>query len=160
MLTIIALIGGLLQVPAQATSASVITADESEATLKASIANNTIDSLMKGMPVEGGQVSVAMVYRTKEETEALSHEHVTEIYSIIEGSGTLITGGTLQNPAARDLSRIGAGITHNGVHIGGTARKIGPKDIVIVPSGMAHRFSQLDGPIKYVVYRFEPSQKK
>jgi hypothetical protein len=29
---------------------------------------------------------------------------------------------------------------------------------VIVPGGMAHRFSQLDGPIKYLVYRFDPSK--
>ena len=27
---------------------------------------------------------------------------------------------------------------------------------VIVPAGMPHRFSALDGPIVYLVYRFEP----
>ena len=29
---------------------------------------------------------------------------------------------------------------------------------VSVPAGMAHRFSELDGPIVYLVYRFEPKQ--
>jgi hypothetical protein len=33
---------------------------------------------------------------------------------------------------------------------------VGPKDVIIVPAGMPHRFSQLDGAIVYMVYRFEP----
>jgi mannose-6-phosphate isomerase-like protein (cupin superfamily) len=33
---------------------------------------------------------------------------------------------------------------------------VGPKDVIIVPAGMPHRFSELDGPIVYLVYRFEP----
>jgi hypothetical protein len=32
------------------------------------------------------------------------------------------------------------------------------KDVIIVPAGMAHRFSELDGPITYLVYRFEPTR--
>ena len=31
-------------------------------------------------------------------------------------------------------------------------------DVIIVPAGMAHRFSELDGPITYLVYSFEPKR--
>lgn len=141
-------------------SAPVVTAAESAKTLENSIARNTVDTLMQGTMVEGGQASVAMLYRTKAETNALIHDHATEIYYILEGSGTMTTGGTLQSPNASDLTRLGAGMSHTGVHVGGTSRKVGVHDIIIVPGGMAHRFSQLDGPIKYLVYRFDPSQKK
>lgn len=162
MLHIIVLLAGLAQAAAEppATTAPVVTAAESAETLKASIAKNTVDTLMKATPIEGGQASVAMLYRTKAETNALIHDHATEIYYILEGSGTLITGGSLKDARESDLTRLGAGMSHSGVHVGGTSRKIQAHDIVIVPGGMAHRFSELDGPIKYLVYRFDPSQKK
>lgn len=160
MLTLIALLGGLIQAAASPATAPVVTAAEWADTLKASVANNTVDTLMKGTPVEGGQASVAMLYRTKAETNALIHDHATEIYYILEGSGTLTTGGTLQDARESDLTRLGAGMSHSGVHVGGSSRKVGPKDVIVIPGGMPHRLSQLDGPISYLVYRFDPSQKK
>ena len=170
MLTTIVLLAGLIQAAAPApaptvtvekapTTAPVVTATESAKTLEAAVARNAIDTLMKAAMVEGGQASVAMLYRTKAETNALIHDHATEIYYILEGSGTLTTGGTLQGATVTDLTRLGAGLSHSGVHVGGASRHIGVHDVVIVPGGMAHRFSQLDGPIKYLVYRFDPSQK-
>lgn len=110
-------------------------------------------------PATAPVVTAAMLYRWQPETNGLIHSHATEIYYILEGSGTLTTGGTLQDARANDLARLGAGVGQSGVHVGGTSRKIGPRDIAIVPGGMAHRFSQLDGPIKYLVFRFDPSQK-
>ena len=139
--------------------ATILGAPDVEATLEKSIENNTVDTLMKSTPIPGGTAAVAMLYRTKPEERALIHDHVTEIYQIMEGSGTLVTGGRLESPTVSDLTRVGAGMSHGGTHVGGESRKIGPKDIIIVPAGTAHRFSQLDGPIKYLVYRFEPASK-
>ena len=42
---------------------------------------------------------------------------------------------------------------------GGVTRKVKPNDIVIIPAGLPHRFSELDGPIVYVIYRFEAARK-
>ena len=103
MLTTIVLLAGLIQAAAQAaaptvtvekapTTAPVLTATESAKTLEASVAKNAIDTLMKAAMVEGGQASVAMLYRTKAETNALVHDHATEIYYILEGSGTVTEG--------------------------------------------------------------------
>jgi len=75
-------------------SGTVITADEIAATLKNSIANNVVDAPVKLADVPGGKVSLAVLRRTKAETTALIHDRVTEIYQIVEGSGTLVTGGT------------------------------------------------------------------
>jgi mannose-6-phosphate isomerase-like protein (cupin superfamily) len=132
----------------------VITSDEHTATLKQSVANNTVDTLMKGTDVLGGKAGVAMLYRVKPETSALIHDQATEIYYILEGSGTIVTGGSLKNPTVTDLTRLGAGISHSGERIGGESRKVKAKDIIIVPAGTPHSFSQLDGPISYLVYRF------
>jgi mannose-6-phosphate isomerase-like protein (cupin superfamily) len=47
-------------------------------------------------------------------------------------------------------------MSQTGVHRGGESRRVKPKDVIIVPAGTPHRFSELDGPIVYLVYRFEP----
>ena len=158
MLTLLALMLGLAAAAQQA-SGTVVTADEIAATLKSSIANNTVDAPIKLAELPGGhKASVALLRRTKAETSALIHDYVTEIYEIVEGSGTLITGGSIDDPKESDLTRVNAGMSHTGVHKGGESRMVKPKDVIIVPAGMAHRFSQLDGPIVYLVYRFEPKR--
>ena len=142
----------------QAASGTVISADDIAATLKQSIANNVVDQPVKLADVPGGhKASLALLRRTKAETSALIHDRVTEIYQITEGSGTIVTGGSLDDPKPNDLTRLNAGPSQTGTHKGGEARHVGPKDVIIVPAGTPHRFSQLDGPsIVYLVYRFEP----
>jgi mannose-6-phosphate isomerase-like protein (cupin superfamily) len=159
MLTLLALMLGLAAGEQQAASGTFISADEIAASLKESIANNTVDRPIKLADVPGGhKASLAMLRRTKAETSALSHDNVTEIYEIVEGSGTLVTGGTLEDAKPTDLTRVNAGMSQTGVHRSGVSRKVKPKDVIIVPAGMAHRFSELDGPITYLVYRFEPKR--
>ena len=159
MLTLLALIFGLAAGEQQAASGTVITAEEVAATLKTSIANNTVDQPIKLAELPGGhKASLALLRRTKAETSALVHDYVTEIYQIMDGSGTLVTGGMLMDPKESDLTRLNAGMSHTGMHHGGESRKVKPHDVIIVPAGMAHRFSELDGPITYLVYRFEPKR--
>lgn len=154
MLNILSVLLGLVMAQQ---SGTVIAADEIAAVLKQSIANNVVDAPVKLAEVPGGhKASLAVLRRTKAETSALVHNRVTEIYQIVEGSGTLVTGGALENPTATDLTRLNAGPSQTGTHKGGESRRVGPKDVIIVPAGMPHRFSELDGPIVYLVYRFEP----
>ena len=159
MLTLLALMLGLAAGEQQAASGTFISADEIAGTLKQSIANNTVDQPIKLAQIPGGhKASLALLRRTKAETTALIHDYVTEIYQIVDGSGTLVTGGALDDPKENDLTRLNAGMSHTGVHRGGESRKVKAKDVIIVPAGMAHRFSELDGPITYLVYRFEPKR--
>ena len=159
MLTLLALMLGLAAGEQQAASGAFISAEEIAATLKTSIANNTVDQPIKLAELPGGhKASVALLRRTKAETSALIHDYVTEIYQIMDGTGTIVTGGMLMDPKESDLTRVNAGMSHTGMHHGGESRKVKPKDVIIVPAGMAHRFSELDGPITYLVYRFEPKR--
>ena len=159
MLTLLALMLGLAAGEQQAASGAFISAEEIAATLKTSIANNTVDQPIKLAELPGGhKASVALLRRTKAETSALIHDYVTEIYQIMDGTGTIVTGGMLMDSKESDLTRVNAGMSHTGMHHGGESRKVKPKDVIIVPAGMAHRFSELDGPITYLVYRFEPKR--
>ena len=157
MLILLALMFGLAA-EQQVASGTIISADEIAATLKQSIANNVVDQPVKLSELPGGhKASLAMLRRTKAETSALIHDRVTEIYQITEGSGTIVTGGALDDAKPNDLTRVNAGPSQTGTHKGGEAKHVGPKDVIIIPAGTPHRFSQLDTPsIVYLVYRFEP----
>jgi mannose-6-phosphate isomerase-like protein (cupin superfamily) len=153
---------GLQAPPAPSSSTTpglYISAEEIESTLKQSVANNVVDQPIKAMDIaapSGHRASLALLRRTKAETSALIHDRVTEIYQIVEGAGTLVVGGTLDDAKATDLTRLNAGPSQTGTHRGGESRRVGPKDVIIIPAGTPHRFSALDGTIVYLVYRFEP----
>lgn len=160
MLTLLGLFWGLLvaQAPAQM---PFVAATEIDSTMKRSVANNILDTKMEKATVKGGIVRVGLVHRKNAEAAALMHEDLTEIYQIIEGSGTLIVGGTMENPRpVSDPPNLGPTASYSGAQTGGVSQKLMPKDVVIVPAGMPHRFIQLDGPISYVIYRFEPAKPK
>jgi mannose-6-phosphate isomerase-like protein (cupin superfamily) len=133
-----------------------ITASEAEAVLKEQISKNVVDQPIKASDVRGGKASVASLHRSKAEASSLIHNDVTETYYILEGSGTLVTGGTLGSPKPTDLTRVNAGMSQTGARQGGESRRVGPGDIIVIPAGTPHSFSELDGPISYLVFRFEP----
>lgn len=138
------------QVPAQ-----FITAAEAEAVLKEQIAKNVVDQPMKSSQVVGGLASVAWLHRAKAEAGALIHNKTTETYYIVKGSGTLVTGGELGGAKPIDLTNFNAGLGMQGTRQGGEGRRVNPGDIIIIPAGTPHSFSELDGPISYLVFRFE-----
>src|SRR5258706_6380570 len=149
MLNILSVLLGLVMAQQ---SGTVITADEIAAVLKQSIANNVVDAPVKLAEVPGGhKASLALLRRTKAETSALIHNRVTEIYQIVEGAGTIVTGGTLEGATPTDLTRVNAGPSQTGTHKGGESRRVGPKDVIIVPAGMGDPVQQLDGGILYIV---------
>jgi len=119
-----------------------------------------VDQPIKALEVLGGKTSVAMLHRVKPEASALIHDRVTETYYIVSGSGTIVTGGSLGGAKPTDLSNVNAGMSQTGTRVGGEERRVKAGDIVIVPAGTPHSFSALDGPIEYLVYRFEPTIKK
>ena len=140
-----------------AQDATVVSSTKVEATREHSVENNILDTKMTERLVKGGLLRVGIVHRKNAEAKPLMHEQLTEIYEILEGSGTMTTGGTMPEPKpVSDPPNLGPTPSFSGDAVGGTSQKVGPKDIVIVPAGMPHRFTQLDGPITYIIYRFQP----
>jgi mannose-6-phosphate isomerase-like protein (cupin superfamily) len=150
VLTILALSGG-----AAAAQGTVIKADSIDAARSLSAANNTVDRLVSGIDVPGGKFALAALRRSRPETNGLIHSDVTEVYYITSGSGTLVLGGMLGEPRPNNLANVWAGPGFTGTHQGGEMFRVGPGDVIAVPAGVAHRFSELEGVIEYLVFRFE-----
>ena len=141
--------------------ATFVGAAEIESTLRESITNNTLDKRVALAPGPRGTVRVGVVHRSTQEPRALMHDELTEIYQIIEGSGTLVTGGAMTGCApVADPPNLGPTKSYFCTMTAGVSQKVKPKDVIIVPAGTPHKFSQLDGPISYVIYRFEAPPAK
>jgi mannose-6-phosphate isomerase-like protein (cupin superfamily) len=149
------LVVALMALQSPAAPAAFVTGNEAAAVLKELTANDVVDKLMAFEDTLGGRAGVAMLHRTRPEATALTHDRATEIYYILEGSGTLMTGGTMSDLSPVDLTDQGAGPSWRGTEHGGTTRRIGPKDTVVIPAGVPHHFTELDGTINYLVYRFD-----
>jgi mannose-6-phosphate isomerase-like protein (cupin superfamily) len=70
------------------------------------------------------------------------HEREAEMFYVVEGAGTLVTGGTLRDEKRTNPENLtGSGID------GGTPRRIAKGDWVMVPEKTPHWFSQVEGTI-------------
>ncbi len=70
------------------------------------------------------------------------HEREAEMFFVIDGAGTLVTGGSL-----RDERRTNAeNLTGSGVE-GGTPRRMAKGDWIMVPEKTAHWFTQIEGAL-------------
>lgn len=74
---------------------------------------------------------------------AVMHPYSVEIYRILEGSGTLVTGGLLALPLA-DSTSDNIIRTENGIE-GGLARQVKAGDVLVLQPGTPHWFSDIDG---------------
>ena len=102
----------------------------------------------KGMPlIEEGNYKVH-ASRREAPGQAEVHEADTDIIYMLEGSATLVTGGTVvegKSTAAEEIR--GASIQ------GGETRTLSRGDVLIVPRGTPHWFKAVQGPVLYYVVK-------
>src|SRR5262245_54166726 len=69
------------------------------AAIKKAPADTSSDQQIRVVDIGGYNVAVGVVRRpaSQKEQGSLSHTKMTEIYYVLEGSGTLVTGGTIPN---------------------------------------------------------------
>ncbi len=125
------------------------------------------DQAIRVVSIQGEyNVGVGVVHRSrtsgKDAANGIEHSQITEIYHVIEGNATLVTGGSLENPqeAAPDSQTVqflNGPSTRGGAIKDGTARRIGPGDVVIIPPNTPHWFSEITSDqIVYLVLRVDP----
>lgn len=112
----------------------------------------------------GYNVAVGAIHRPQSPPGvAAVHFQVSEVYHVLDGAATLVTGGTLLNPKARPADsesvKFEDGPGESGSSIeGGTSQRVKAGDVVIIPAGMPHWFSAIEGSISYLVVRVDPQR--
>ena len=136
-------------------SATDIPAKDIQAFLKALPEGKVSDLPIRVVDAGGYHIGVFGVFRPKSmKQEANLHQtKVTEVYYILEGSGTLVTGGTI--PDAKPMTPTST--TFQGPRIeGGVSRHVSQGDVIIIPGRTPHWFSSLDSDMRYLITRPDP----
>jgi mannose-6-phosphate isomerase-like protein (cupin superfamily) len=129
---------GAAPVPNLKTLASSADVAAAAARLKS---QHTNQALMTAPLLQLDPYRVNLEYRSAV-ANAATHETEAELFYVIDGSATLVTGGELvesQRTNAQNLS--GKSIA------GGTSQRIAKGDFVMVPEGVPHWFSAIDGTV-------------
>ena len=139
--------------------ATDVTAAQMQAFLKALPPKEISDLPVRVADVGGYLVGVFGVFRPKTDPgDAIAHEtRTSEVYYILEGGGTLVTGGKIVNPKPVPANR-SAGPRGEKIE-GGVTRHVSKGDLIIIPGRTPHWWSSLDGDLNYMIIRPDPDGK-
>ena len=96
--------------------------------------------------------SVGVEQRQPRPQGAAAHADRAELFYVINGSGTMLTGGTISDGKESGVNTQGTTIT------GGTRIAFKTGDFIMVPSGVPHQFVDLKAPV-HVMSLYLPNTK-
>ena len=144
-----------------------IAKEEVDAFAQRAIANHLIDQQIRAVDAGKTNVDIGVVYRGKLDAPApdsvAEHDHVSEVYHVIDGAATLVTGpdiiGAKPRPSTEFTVIYLNGPGNNGSSIrNGVAHELKPGDVVIIPAGTGHWFTKIPDHITYLMVRIDPEK--
>lgn len=118
----------------------VSAADVAAMIAKAKVDRKADQALLAQSMIRLDQYNVSLEYRSAVANAAV-HETEAELFYVVDGSATLVTGGKLKNETRNGANLQGSGID------GGQSRHVAKGDFIMVPEGQPHWFSAIDGTI-------------
>jgi len=147
--------------------ATYVPAEELEAYLKRAEGVAVADQQVRALNVGKTNVDIAVVYRGKisapVKQSVAEHDKVSEVYHIIDGTATLMTGpdivDLIPRPADDRAVRLLNGPGGNGASIrNGVTYQLKAGDVVVIPAGTGHLFTRIDDHIRYLMVRLDPDK--
>jgi len=147
--------------------ASYIANDEIQAYVKKAIAEKLIDQQIRDVEIGKSHVGIGVVHRGKLAAPApesvAEHDLVSEVYHVIEGTATLVTGpdlvGKKRRPADLETVRLFNGPGNNSASIrNGVTHELKAGDVIVIPAGTGHWFTKIDDHITYLMIRLDPDK--
>ena len=126
-----------------------------------------IDRQVKVVDAGDLNVAVGVLQRGRLEAgdapaRAITHANVTEVYYILSGGGTLITGGDIVDPmpfaADSEVVEIVVGPTMLGDFSGGERRVVAPGDVIVIPARVPHGWVEIPDHVDYLSVRPDPDR--
>lgn len=150
-------------------SATYISNEEIQAYLDrgpARLANASADQQVRAVDIGKAHVDIGAVYRSGVQAEGSAvaeHEQVSEVYHIIQGTATLMTGSDIVDwkprPADNQAVKLLNGPGGNGASIrNGISYNLKPGDVIVIPAGVGHWFTRVDRDFRYLMIRIDPDK--
>ena len=147
--------------------ADFVPAEEIRAYERVAMDTGLTDLQVRSIDIGKANVQVALVHRGPLESprpqSVASHDLVTEVYYVLSGGGTNLTGADLidrqrrpaDNRAVQFLN--GPGNNSAGVRDGETF-ELEAGDVLVIPAGTGHQFTRIDDHITYLMVRVDPDK--
>jgi Cupin len=109
----------------------------------------------KGMPLV--EVGDYKIHASRREGPGMAEIHTrdTDIAYVLQGSATLVTGGT-----AVDVKEIGPEELRGTGIQGGETRQLNVGDVVVIPNGVPHWFKEVKAPFLYYVVKVRQASRQ
>src|SRR5262245_16325334 len=147
--------------------ATYINETEVQQYVKKAIAEKLTDQQVRDVNIGKSHVGIGVVHRgrlTAPQPESVAeHDFVSEVYHIIDGSATLVTGpdlvGKKRRPADLETVRLFNGPGNNSASIrNGVTHELKAGDVIVIPAGTGHLFTKIDDHITYLMIRIDPDK--
>jgi mannose-6-phosphate isomerase-like protein (cupin superfamily) len=149
--------------------ATYIPVSELDAYTAKAVKYSIIDQQVRSVDVGKSQVGIGMVTRgklvagTTRKGAVAEHEQVSEVYHVIEGTATLLTGPDLVNakkrPDSEKTVRLQNGPGWNADSIANPlVHHLKPGDVIVIPAGTGHWFTEIPDHITYLMVRIDPDK--
>lgn len=91
-----------------------------------------------------------MVHASHREQDGIAEVHTldTDLIYVLEGAATLTTGGRVPDAKATEPNEF-----RGSAVVGGESRRIAKGDVIVVPAGVPHMFTELQGALNYYVVK-------
>jgi mannose-6-phosphate isomerase-like protein (cupin superfamily) len=149
--------------------ATYIPVTELDAYTAKAVKYNIVDQQVRSVDLGKTQIGIGMVTRGKLLTGSsrkgavAEHEQVSEVYHIIEGTATLLTGPDLVNSVKRPdtektvVLQNGPGWSSDAI-TNPQVNHLKPGDVIIIPAGTGHWFTEIPDHITYMMVRIDPDK--
>ena len=149
--------------------ATYIPKSELDAYTAKAIKYKIVDQQVRTVDIGKSQVGIAMVTRGKlvpgpvRKGAVAEHEQVSEVYYVIEGSATLLTGpdlvGAVKRPADEKTVRLQNGPGWSADEIkNAQVNHLKAGDMIVIPAGTGHLFTDIPDHITYMMVRIDPDK--
>ena len=134
--------------------------------VKKAIAEKLTDQQVRDVDRKS-HIGIGVVHRGKLAAPApesvAEHDLVSEVYHVIDGAATLVTGpdlvGKKRRPADLETVRLFNGPGNNSSSIrNGVTHELKPGDVIVIPAGTGHWFTKIDDHITYLMVRIDPDK--
>ena len=122
------------------------------------------DVVMSMVPAGSSNVGVSVLQYAKGSRQingvvtTTSHSDTPEVYYVLHGSGTILTGGAIDKTRESTETRL-VGPSIFGAPKGAVAHKITTGDVIIVPPNMPHVVSDVTEDLAFLIIRVDSKKQ-